>query len=294
MVPDLAGFAGWSNAPFAWLHQFKRLRIRYERRADIHQGLLELARSLLALMPAACVQQAPPLSSGSAFIRVPMPSPRPSASARVRSTAAPALYGAAGLAGCRGARRRSGPARRTTRGGRRAAGPRSSRSTPAAGRGGRYPSTNSRRRPGRQRLLRPQQPVQGAFPKMREGTRRVVLAAVDEQRAAAADSRQALAALLDVPATFGSDIRTISLMAASCSSPRRARCSYAVLVRPGGGRNLLPKVSTLLSPQPRARQADTRSKPFTPFHPLRRELDEPASPSSPTPDRLFRNDCRNY
>jgi hypothetical protein len=99
-------------------------------------------------MPAACVQQAPPLSSGSAFIRVPMPSSRPSASARVRTTAAPALYGAAGLAGCRGARRRSGPARRTTRGGRRAAGPRTSRSTPAAGRGGRYPSTNSRRRPG--------------------------------------------------------------------------------------------------------------------------------------------------
>jgi transposase len=28
---------------FAWLHQFKRLRIRYERRADLHQGLLELA-----------------------------------------------------------------------------------------------------------------------------------------------------------------------------------------------------------------------------------------------------------
>jgi hypothetical protein len=29
--------------PTAWLHQFKRLRIRYERRADIHPGLLELA-----------------------------------------------------------------------------------------------------------------------------------------------------------------------------------------------------------------------------------------------------------
>ncbi len=27
---------------FAWLHQFKRLRIRYERRADLQQGLLEL------------------------------------------------------------------------------------------------------------------------------------------------------------------------------------------------------------------------------------------------------------
>ncbi|MFE4216224.1 IS5 family transposase [Streptomyces sp. NPDC056844] len=34
---------------FAWLHQFKRLRIRYERRADLHQGLLELAYSLICL-----------------------------------------------------------------------------------------------------------------------------------------------------------------------------------------------------------------------------------------------------
>ncbi|AJF66604.1 transposase [Streptomyces vietnamensis] len=34
---------------FAWLHQFKRLRIRYERRADLHQGLLELACSFLCL-----------------------------------------------------------------------------------------------------------------------------------------------------------------------------------------------------------------------------------------------------
>ncbi|WP_432445260.1 IS5 family transposase [Streptomyces malaysiensis] len=34
---------------FVWLHQFKRLRIRYERRADLHQGLLELACSLICL-----------------------------------------------------------------------------------------------------------------------------------------------------------------------------------------------------------------------------------------------------
>ncbi|MET9912542.1 IS5 family transposase [Streptomyces sp. NPDC006476] len=34
---------------FAWLHQFKRLRIRYERRTDLHQGLLELACSLICL-----------------------------------------------------------------------------------------------------------------------------------------------------------------------------------------------------------------------------------------------------
>jgi transposase len=34
---------------FAWLHQFKRLRIRYERRADLHQGLLELACGIICL-----------------------------------------------------------------------------------------------------------------------------------------------------------------------------------------------------------------------------------------------------
>ncbi|MFI0960648.1 IS5 family transposase [Streptomyces sp. NPDC021080] len=34
---------------FAWLHQFKRLRTRYERRADLHQGLLEPACSLIRL-----------------------------------------------------------------------------------------------------------------------------------------------------------------------------------------------------------------------------------------------------
>ncbi|MEU2834203.1 IS5 family transposase [Streptomyces lavendulae] len=34
---------------FAWLHQFKRLRVRYERRGDLHLGLLELACSLICL-----------------------------------------------------------------------------------------------------------------------------------------------------------------------------------------------------------------------------------------------------
>ncbi|MFI8101287.1 IS5 family transposase [Streptomyces sp. NPDC086023] len=34
---------------FAWLHQFNRLRTRYERRADLHQGLLELACSPICL-----------------------------------------------------------------------------------------------------------------------------------------------------------------------------------------------------------------------------------------------------
>jgi transposase len=32
---------------FAWLHAFKRLRTRYERRADIHLGLLQPACALI-------------------------------------------------------------------------------------------------------------------------------------------------------------------------------------------------------------------------------------------------------
>ena len=32
---------------FAWLHAFKRLRTRHERRADIHLGLLRLACALI-------------------------------------------------------------------------------------------------------------------------------------------------------------------------------------------------------------------------------------------------------
>lgn len=34
---------------FAWLHQFKRLRTRYEIRADLHLGLLQLACSIISL-----------------------------------------------------------------------------------------------------------------------------------------------------------------------------------------------------------------------------------------------------
>ena len=38
----------WVIEPtFAWLHQHKRLRTRYERRADIHLGLLQLACVLI-------------------------------------------------------------------------------------------------------------------------------------------------------------------------------------------------------------------------------------------------------
>jgi len=31
----------------AWLHQFRRLRVRYERRADIHQAFLSLGCVLI-------------------------------------------------------------------------------------------------------------------------------------------------------------------------------------------------------------------------------------------------------
>lgn len=32
---------------FAWLNQFRRLRVRYERRADIHEAFLALACALI-------------------------------------------------------------------------------------------------------------------------------------------------------------------------------------------------------------------------------------------------------
>jgi len=31
----------------SWLHQFKRLRVRYDRRADIHEALVSLACSMI-------------------------------------------------------------------------------------------------------------------------------------------------------------------------------------------------------------------------------------------------------
>ena len=34
---------------FAWLHQVKRLRVRWEVRADLHLGLLTLAAALICL-----------------------------------------------------------------------------------------------------------------------------------------------------------------------------------------------------------------------------------------------------
>jgi transposase len=40
---------------FAWLHAFKRLRTRYERRGDIHLGLLQLACALICYRQLAVV-----------------------------------------------------------------------------------------------------------------------------------------------------------------------------------------------------------------------------------------------
>ena len=33
----------------AWLHQYRRLRVRYERRADIHEAFLRLAGCLVCV-----------------------------------------------------------------------------------------------------------------------------------------------------------------------------------------------------------------------------------------------------
>jgi transposase len=38
-----------SERTLSWLHQFRRLRIRFDRRADIHQAFLTLAQSLICL-----------------------------------------------------------------------------------------------------------------------------------------------------------------------------------------------------------------------------------------------------
>ena len=34
---------------FSWLHNFRRLRVRYERRADIHQAMISIACSVICL-----------------------------------------------------------------------------------------------------------------------------------------------------------------------------------------------------------------------------------------------------
>ncbi len=51
-VPRGSGLAKtrWvGERTFAWLHQFKRIRIRYEIRPDLHLGLLQLACGIICL-----------------------------------------------------------------------------------------------------------------------------------------------------------------------------------------------------------------------------------------------------
>ena len=45
-----SGLGGWRwvvERTFAWLNQFRRLRVRYEKRADIQEALLSLGCALL-------------------------------------------------------------------------------------------------------------------------------------------------------------------------------------------------------------------------------------------------------
>lgn len=49
---------GWGNAlgverTFAWLNQFRRLRVRFEKRADIHEAFLSLGCILICWRPLA-------------------------------------------------------------------------------------------------------------------------------------------------------------------------------------------------------------------------------------------------
>ena len=50
--PDIKGLGRirWVvERTLSWLHQFRRLRIRWERRSDIHQALLTLAAAIVCL-----------------------------------------------------------------------------------------------------------------------------------------------------------------------------------------------------------------------------------------------------
>jgi transposase len=53
---------------FAWLNQFRRLRVRYEKRADIHEAFLSLGCALLCWRSLrgfrTALQQMYPLRSG--------------------------------------------------------------------------------------------------------------------------------------------------------------------------------------------------------------------------------------
>ena len=44
---EVERFNFWSGQTFAWLNQFLRLRVRYEKRADIHEAFLSLGCALI-------------------------------------------------------------------------------------------------------------------------------------------------------------------------------------------------------------------------------------------------------
>jgi hypothetical protein len=46
-VPDSVYRFMWFWMTFAWLNQFRRLRVRYDKRADIHEAFLSLGCALI-------------------------------------------------------------------------------------------------------------------------------------------------------------------------------------------------------------------------------------------------------
>ena len=87
----------------AWLHQYRRLRVRYERRADIHEAFLQIAGCLICLK----------LRLGVAEQRLELPRRRGAARIAVRA----GVPRARGMRGESAARRRGGVPPRGDRGG---------------------------------------------------------------------------------------------------------------------------------------------------------------------------------
>ena len=48
-VPGWAATVHVVERTIAWLHQYRRLRVRYERREDIHEAFLTIGASLICL-----------------------------------------------------------------------------------------------------------------------------------------------------------------------------------------------------------------------------------------------------
>jgi transposase len=48
MAADWGGWRWVVERTFAWLNQFRRLRVRYEKRADIHEAFLSLECALIS------------------------------------------------------------------------------------------------------------------------------------------------------------------------------------------------------------------------------------------------------